>query len=70
MCTIHYTIHLCSHWVPFPDPTTKKILEICPTAKDHRPGVPCPETQWHHEVEKRSTALCNKCLWDINIKGK
>ena len=63
MCYIVYTIHVCNHWIPQPQPNNGPILRICEEAEKLRLGHPCPETQREHKVMNRSQGMCTGCMW-------
>lgn len=63
MCYIVYTIHVCNHWIPQPQPNNGPILRICEEAEKLRLGHPCPETQREHKVNNRSQGMCTGCMW-------
>ena len=62
MCYILYTLYICQHWVPVPQPGNGPILRICKHAETQRLGRPCAETE--HNVDTRSQSMCQKCLWN------
>jgi hypothetical protein len=63
MCYIVYTIHVCNHWIPQPQPNNGPILRICDEAEKLRLGHPCPETHREHKVMNRSQGMCTGCMW-------
>ncbi|KAF2257243.1 hypothetical protein BU26DRAFT_527336 [Trematosphaeria pertusa] len=63
MCYILYTLHVCNHWVPQPQPDNGPILRKCEEAETFRLGGVCPETKREHRVVNRSQGMCNHCLW-------
>ncbi|KAF2130867.1 hypothetical protein P153DRAFT_374709 [Dothidotthia symphoricarpi CBS 119687] len=63
MCYIEYTLYVCSHWIPQPQPNNGPVLHICKEAEELRFGSPCPETQREHRVVNRSQGMCTGCLW-------
>ncbi|KAF2622621.1 hypothetical protein BU25DRAFT_415113 [Macroventuria anomochaeta] len=63
MCTIHYIVYTCQHWIPQPQRPSGEILRICRQAEEERLGFACPETQRDHEVIDRSQGVCRDCMW-------
>ncbi|KAF2873239.1 hypothetical protein BDV95DRAFT_490840 [Massariosphaeria phaeospora] len=65
MCYILYTLHVCNHWVPQPQPghgpSKERLLRICEESEAMRLGNPCPTTE--HRVSSRSQGMCDSCLW-------
>ncbi|KAF1359982.1 hypothetical protein EJ07DRAFT_117948 [Lizonia empirigonia] len=64
MCTIHYIIYACDHWIPQPTTADGEVLRICRQAEEERLGFACPQTQRAHQAIYRSQGLCKNCLWE------